>query len=740
MIAGVLLAEAVLGIVLQNAHSWQASWLVLLTAFGFTFWFFWNRESKSIALAIGLVTFAMGMVALNANSQLLEVKRSLQAKEYELVHFAGTIESTAGNLWRVSARNIDHRLKPPLPVLLSSTAKNLQQGCEIVGTARLVTLGDNWLLKTQAIRQNCRGVSGLIAIRKAFIGNLRGVNPDAAALVAGMAIGDTSTLSEQVKTNMKRLSLTHLNAVSGANCAYVTALVLLFLSRFRLSRTIRSVAAAAGLWLFVALVGGGSSVVRAATMATFILAFNLLGRRVSGLVALCYSVVFLLLMQPELAIDLGFQLSVLATGALLVLAPRFFLSFRKVMPRWLALSVAVALAAQLWCFPVLLNLQGGFPTYSVVANLIAEPVVGPITILGLLSCLTAVPFPLISSFCAWLASIPTAWVVFVAQKFASLPDQVVGWPIGGWGFVLAVAGLLALTALVLRRFKLSASVVLASVLAVLLSGFSTQVVASANWPIANWQIVNCDVGQGDALVLRSESKVAVVDVGRDAKPIDDCLNRLGIVQIDLLVLTHFDLDHVGGLAGALAGRSVTEGMLTSFADNRPQAVAIKTELKAASNKVVRAQAGMQGVLGAIDWLVLQPEVGAIGSEDSNDGSIAMRWDAPDFTLYSMADLPEKGQMRLAEKHLDWLAPRAGLPVILKVSHHGSADQYPEMIEYQHPAVALISVGAGNPYGHPTTRTLGWLAQDGAKVFRTDQLGGLSLGFDAEHRPTVLGGG
>mgnify|MGYP006270226553 CR=1 FL=1 len=736
-----MLGEVALALGLQNTLSWQAAVLVVLVISCLAWRYFRIYKSKAIAITVGLILFAVGAAALYSNSHLLEQKRSLDSKEFELVQFTGTVDSSAGNLWRVSAQSIDQKpLEQHLPLLLSGSMKQFGQGCEIVGTARIVRFDGNWLLKAKSLRQDCTNVAALSAMRRAFEHNLRGVTPDAAALVSGMAIGETATLSQQTKTNMKRLSLTHLTAVSGANCAYVLALVYLLLGRVKLSRSSRILGAASALWFFVALVGAGASVVRAATMATFVLAFSALGRKASGLLALCYSVVLLLIMQPRLVEDLGFQLSVLATGALLVLAPKLFLYFRRVMPRWLAMPIAVALAAQLWCFPVLLFLQGGFPTYSVLANLVAEPVVGPITILGLFSCLTAIPFPLVSSFCAWLASIPAAWVVYVSEKFAALPSQVIPWPSGSWGLVLAVAGLLAFTALALRRLRISAGVVLAGVLAVLLSGFTTQVVGSANWPIANWQIANCNVGQGDALVLRSQSKIAVIDVGKEVKPIDDCLKHLGVSHIDLLVLTHFDLDHVGGLAGALEGRSVDKGMLTSFSDTRPQALAIESELTSAAHAMVRASAGMKGSLGSINWLVLQPEAGAVGSEDSNDGSIAMRWDAPDFTLYSMADLPEKGQMRLAEKHLDWLAPRAGLPVILKVSHHGSADQYPEMIEYQHPAVALISVGAGNPYGHPTTRTLGWLAQDGAKVFRTDQLGGLSLGFDAEHRPTVLGGG
>jgi competence protein ComEC len=100
-------------------------------------------------------------------------------------------------------------------------------------------------------------------------------------------------------------------------------------------------------------------------------------------------------------------------------------------------------------------------------------------------------------------------------------------------------------------------------------------------------------------------------------------------------------------------------------------------------------------------------------------------------IITMADLPAKGQMRLAQERSQWWQPSMeNLPLILKVSHHGSADQFPEFIEWLHPLVATISVGLGNSYGHPTAFTLDLLKSCSNLVLRTDQLGSISLSFDS----------
>jgi competence protein ComEC len=444
------------------------------------------------------------------------------------------------------------------------------------------------------------------------------------------------------------------------------------------------------------------------------------------LAALAHAASLLLLVDPSLAFSLGFALSLAPTGGILVLTPWLYKNLKTLMPAALAALVSVSLAAQIWCTPILLQLQGGIPTYSLLANVLVEPAVAPITVLGIIACLVSAFSGPLASAIIWFASVPAQYIVVVANLLSSLPVATLWWPAGllGVGLMALLAGALTLLALNKRK-RLAAAIMALSILFVAGSGGAV-VARVASWPIANWKVVNCDVGQGDALVIRSQGLVAVVDVGREAQPIDDCLSRLSIKTIDLLVLTHFDADHVGGLSGALKNRSVGSAMLADFKDERPQARFVDYEVQSRAKQVLRAHAGMQGTLGAFEWLVMQPELAGFGSEDSNDGSIAMRWESAEFVLFTLADLGERGQMRMADLHPDWIAVESDKPVVLKVSHHGSADQYPELLEYWQPTLSLISVGANNGYGHPTTRTLNTLARVNSQIFRTDQDGAISL--------------
>ncbi|MFM6977258.1 MAG: ComEC/Rec2 family competence protein [Micrococcales bacterium] len=241
----------------------------------------------------------------------------------------------------------------------------------------------------------------------------------------------------------------------------------------------------------------------------------------------------------------------------------------------------------------------------------------------------------------------------------------------------------------------------------------------------NWQIASCDVGQGDATVVRSDNSVSVIDVGRDEKLIDACLAKLGVIHIDLLVLTHFDADHVNGLSGALRNRRVDTALLTSFQDDRPGANFSQFLLESNGIRTIKSEQGLHGAVGSIAWKVLSPTRTAEEVEDSNDGSVTMLWRFSDFQLITMADLGEKGQRRLAANLGSWWTDPT-LPLVMKVSHHGSADQYAELIEWLKPKLALISVGENNGYGHPTRRTLNTLNRAGATTLRTDLLGSISV--------------
>lgn len=554
-----------------------------------------------------------------------------------------------------------------------------------------------------------------------------GVSPDAQALTLGLAIGDSSQSSQQLIADMKVVSLTHLVAVSGANCAIVVGAIYLLLRRFGIrTRVFTSIAV---LIFYVFLVGAQPSVLRAAAMASVVMLSFLLGRRSDPFAVLAVAVTALLIADTKLATSTSFALSVAATVGILSLAPALYERFKKRLIRPVALALAVSAASQLMCFPILLQLQPGLPTYSLIANLLCEPLVAPITVLSLIA-VTLSPIPFLSSTVFYLASLGSVLIALVAHFFAQLPLATAPWLSGTAGILLAI--LLAVSTAIWLKSQSATSRFSAGMVALLcltasFAGLTNSAVQMSRWPGLDWQIASCDVGQGDATVLRSAEKVALIDVGRFDPKIDSCLNRLGVGKIDLLVLTHFDFDHVGGLAGALRNRQVDVALLSPFEDVRPAVKATREMLTGAGVNPVYAERGMTGSLGEIGWSVLSPSKTAAEAEDSNDASITMLFRFESFSLLTLADLGEKGQMRLASESSAWLSPWVREhDLVLKVSHHGSADQYAEFIEYLHPKVALVSVGRSNGYGHPTKRTLDLLARTSSIICRTDQLGSIGL--------------
>ncbi|GAB3562491.1 hypothetical protein GCM10027405_15680 [Arthrobacter alkaliphilus] len=256
---------------------------------------------------------------------------------------------------------------------------------------------------------------------------------DAAGLLPGMVTGDTTNLDESLETAMKTTGTTHLTAVSGANCSLILGGLVLLARSFRIARGFAAIVALGGLAAFVMMVGPDASVLRAAVMGAIGLTALSSGRRGRSLGFLCLAVAGLLILDPSLGMSVGFLLSVLATLGIILLA-RPMASWAPVwVPPWLASAVAVPLAAQLLCSPVIVALQPQFSSYSLLTNIAVAPFVAPVTILGTL----AVPLvPLLP----WLAVVPMAvagasagLVAAIARFFAGLPGAALPWPEGPAG-------------------------------------------------------------------------------------------------------------------------------------------------------------------------------------------------------------------------------------------------------------------------------------------------------------------
>jgi competence protein ComEC len=536
-----------------------------------------------------------------------------------------------------------------------------------------------------------------------------------AGLLPGLTIGDTSAVPAALDADMKAASLSHLTAVSGSNCAVVVVLVTLIAAALGLGRIARLAAALVALGGFVLLVTPEPSVVRAAVMAGVALLAFASSRPAAGIPVLC-------LTDPWLARSYGFALSVLATAGLLVLARPIAERLGALLPRWLALLLAVPLSAQLACQPVLLLLDPSLPLYGVPANALAEPAAPIATVVGLVGCLLAPVAPPLAFAAAWVAWLPSTWIAAVATWTASLPGARSPWPTGAVGVVLLIVLTAVALALILgigpRRLRRGAArllVVAAIAYALTLAG--GRIVTELTRP-ADWQYALCDVGQGDALLVRDAGAVALIDTGPDPEPLAACLDGLGVARIDLLVLTHYDLDHVGGV-DAVIGR-VGRALIGPASDAADEAIA--GALRAGGARVDQVAAGERGALGRLDWRVVWPP--PTGVEPGNPASVTLLIEpgaaCPCLSALALGDLGEESQLRLRGA----LRQQGGVPRVdvVKVAHHGSADQAAALYEELGATVGLIGVGADNDYGHPTASLLSILAAAGTMPERSDVAG------------------
>ncbi len=570
-------------------------------------------------------------------------------------------------------------------------------------------------------------------LRANYVASIAGVTPDAKTLVAGLAIGEIAELSEELEEKMRIVSLTHLVAVSGSNCAIVVGMVYLVAVGLRFGRTGRTVISLTALLLYVLLIGPDPSVLRAGVMAASVTLMIALGRRTWALNALALATLVLLIADPWLAVEFGFGLSVLATAGILLLAPAIAERLGNRMPMLLALGLSVTISAQLFCLPLLMQLQPGLATYSVIANLLAGPMVAPVTVLGMIALLVTPIAPWLAGLISFLASLGTWVIEMVAIIFADLPVAYFPWATGFPATVLSTLLILAVGAWLragpvqLRQLGVGAVVVIA---VTTISVPAASEILPKSWPLKQWQVVACDVGQGDALVIQSRGRTALIDVGADEDLIDECLSALLIRRIDLLVLTHFDFDHVGGLAGAIKGREVATAIISGFPDDRPATAISLERLDEAGVSVVIANPSISGVLGDYSWKILGPSKEATEAKDSNDASVVMVFLGPELDLLLLGDLGESGQQRIATAAKKILVSSTK-PLILKVSHHGSNDQSAELHESLRPELSLVSVGSTNGYGHPGKQLLDLLARSGSEVLRTDLSGSIAVSVEAD---------
>jgi competence protein ComEC len=552
-----------------------------------------------------------------------------------------------------------------------------------------------------------------------------GASGERRAVLLGIVLGEDEGLEPDLRDDFRASGLYHLLAVSGSNVALVAGGVLLVAWLLGIPRVVAEVAALTAIGAYVLAVGAQPSVVRAGVAGALASLAWICARERDRWWFFLAGAFVLLLWSPYNLLDAGFQLSFAAVAAIFVLVPRLMRLLEGYpLPRPAAGVIAVSTACGVATAPILLLQFGSVPAYSVFSNALAAPVVAPLLGLGLMAAVLHPVVPDAAAVLAWADGWLAAYLSWCARLVAGLPHARLS-PAP----TVAVAALALVLAVVARdrgrRRRVRPWLLLVGVVPLL----AWRILPGVSAPPApsGLRITFLDVGQGDGALVQVPQGAVLVDEGPPEAHVARQLRRLGVRALSVVVLTHPQRDHIGGAADVLRSMPVRYVLDPKLAATGPDEVAALAAARARRVAIVAARPGVVFRLGRLRVQVLSPDGPGLPSEDPNTHAIVL-----------LVSYGETDALFTADAESDVLLPLRLPPVeILKVSHHGSEDAgLPRLLDELRPRVAVISVGKGNTYGHPTPETLAALsAEQGLAVYRTDEDGAVTIESDGK-RMTV----
>lgn len=248
------------------------------------------------------------------------------------------------------------------------------------------------------------------------------VGEHAQGLIPGMVLGDVSLQSATEQQAYVDTGLSHLSAVSGANCMYVATSALLAARMMRAGLRVQLVAAGCALLVYAGLVGPEPSVLRASVSGLVGFVAVISSTRAEPIHALCLSVIGLVLVDSDLAVDFAFALSVAATAGIVAVSPLFYRMLAPLgWPDILNRALSVALAADLATAPIIAGMVGRVSVVSVIANVVVSPVTGAVTVLGMAAAILAQIHSALAAPVLWVVAPMAGWIRTVAEIGAGLP-------------------------------------------------------------------------------------------------------------------------------------------------------------------------------------------------------------------------------------------------------------------------------------------------------------------------------
>lgn len=577
-------------------------------------------------------------------------------------------------------------------------------------------------------------MGSILNVRENAINRMAGVDAPSGVLQALICAYDASYEESGMRESFNASGLAHIVAVSGAHLVVVSSFVGAVLAALRVPRPALIGIQCVLMLGYLVLAGMPLSAIRAFIMAAISQWAYFAGRRSGGLCSLGACIAVMVALDPVVSVSASFALSALSTLGIALYGRLTAAWVGAIVPRMPALlrdALALTLASSLLAQPYSCALFSQLPLVSPLANMLAAPLVAPACILGMLGGLGANLAPTLGDALLSVARFIVGVLCEVVEWCASLPFACVPVDVpmeGALAFSFAVVVLLWLWWPLPRRKRLGVrlAVAVAIVCAVMLAAST-----ALSWMKGD-QLVMLDVGQGDAFLLRSQGSSVLIDTGTEDSLLKRALARQGVASLDAVIITHADDDHCGSLP-ALGGTVrverviVAEDALTcecaSCASMREDATAV------ARNGLAGVQMGDCIEVGAFDLLVVWPD--SYEEEGGNADSLCLLL-SHSASAQSAATALLTGDAE--SEQLAEIMERTAINSIdvLKVGHHGSAKALTaEQAQDLSAAIALVSVGEDNTYGHPAQEIIDCLTAAETKVFRTDEHGDVSCEFTSE---------
>ena len=544
-------------------------------------------------------------------------------------------------------------------------------------------------------------------------------------VLGGIVFGDDAiNPPDEIKNSFINSGLLHILAASGMNVSIIFGIWYFIGCRLRINHRVVIILGALLVAFYTLMTGMGASVLRAAIMIEFIILGKLIDRSANS-VSLIFLVAFLMLLyNPAMINDVGFQLSFVVTFALIFYAQPVLEKVKNRIAEVVLGAIFIPVVAQLWAAPIQMFYFNTFATYSILANFLIAPFISVLSFLGFVSSILAmIPFEVFADKVCMIFAVILNPVVTILIKisdyFANLPDALLTTTHPDIFKIIVYYSMLVILGFALRtRFNNRKTW---SFLLILLMLF---VVSFKKVDKKYLEIIAFDVGNADSFLIKTPgNKYIMIDTAHGTyegssssfSQADSIMNKYlkdhGIKTLDILLLTHFDSDHSGGAVDVMRAVKVKKLVLNKNKDDSKTTKAIFKYIQ--SNRINNTIAKNNTVVFEENNLKIKTYTPNVQNKNDNDTSIITLLSYKNFDMLFMADAGVKSfeniKNNLNNNDIE----------ILKSGHHGANNTVSRgMIKTINPDAAIISTGL-NPYGHPTKQTLKTFERNDVKVYRTD---------------------